>query len=761
MDWKSSFDKETLLDGYRLYRSGKVTGIRRRGNLITALVDSTCPVEVQIEDGTVTDVQCSCVAGRYGHLCAHEAALLFAIESQQELLAQPAADVSVRPNPWYRPEWNRSREEMPQSVENGQEYSHSWQASHHPEDFVSRFQRKPDHFAQPAEEPRSFHLPHPEKGDPESLKKTHCDHPEKENRDRETEPDSRDVINRILSQILSPQADSQKESSGPAEESKFIPTFESARKPADQPADFQSARCALSEKEKQAEPLKTEKDDMPSLENASQKERKAESRPVPEQAHQLGSEDVKKPEKPGKAPQEKPSSEEVSSFSSLLKQLDAKKLSSLVEKYAQLHPSLKDWMIASMAGDYPAEAKEYLEQEAVCRLETCLNTDQPLGARFDLRPARQFVSWLDEQVSVLLEARADSYAADLIEQVLLALGCLSSLANEPAVEFVGTHLLDSLERTLSLSNPAVTKDVFSWIELRLDQNDLPEFRFQLMRLLERPIFERSDLAQSKYDLLVRSFDRLEKEQRSPRQKNALIRSIVSMEESWPHLAAANPDFTQSYGDLPAVLIEKARLDLGDGHLQAAEEKLQIARQKSLTPAQEEAVLRMLIEIDQKNGHPENVVRSLNELIFILHSASGRDIALLKALESDAEWSEDLRRLESLQEPDLLMDVYADLGEDEKLMTLMEEKGSFYHLLRHESRLQALDADRTAGLWLKAARELGGQLHDRRDYRRVALALKKASASPVHRQEAGELAASLKADNHRRHAFVEELEKAGF
>lgn len=279
-------------------------------------------------------------------------------------------------------------------------------------------------------------------------------------------------------------------------------------------------------------------------------------------------------------------------------------------------------------------------------------------------------------------------------------------------------------------------------------------------MLEKPAFDITDLSQAKYDLLVRLYDGMEKEGRSWRSKSKLIVSILDLEEQWPSLSQTNPLFKTRYAMLPAVRIERARRAMDEGRYDAAAAHLEAARRQVMTPAQEETLVRMLIEADRKQNHPEKALRELNELIFILNQGTAEDIELLSQLESEQQWNEDLARIEKMADPDVLIEVYDRLGMDQKLLDKVEESGQMHHLQRYEGRLLAVNPERTAKLWIKAAQSLAKTAQMRHDYRRIALALSNAAANDSTRDQAKAIASDLMSGDRRR-ALTDELKHAGF
>ena len=176
---------------------------------------------------------------------------------------------------------------------------------------------------------------------------------------------------------------------------------------------------------------------------------------------------------------------------------------------------------------------------------------------------------------------------------------------------------------------------------------------------------------------------------------------------------------------------------------------------------EETVCRLLIELYQKTGHPELAVRELKELIFTLQNPMPSDLSTLHQLESEEEWKEDLVRLENSADTDLLVFVYDRLHLDDKLLSALEKGCTITQLAQYEQRLAAVSPSRLAALWLKTAREQSELAADRISYRRTAAALQKAAQYEGTKEEAKKLADKIKSAHHRRHAFVQELERAGF
>lgn len=57
MDWKNNFDRETLFNGYLLFRQGRVSPIYRQGDYCFAIVDGREKVRARLVDDTISDLQ--------------------------------------------------------------------------------------------------------------------------------------------------------------------------------------------------------------------------------------------------------------------------------------------------------------------------------------------------------------------------------------------------------------------------------------------------------------------------------------------------------------------------------------------------------------------------------------------------------------------------------------------------------------------------------------------------------------------------------
>ena len=90
MDWKNSFDRRTLQEGWRMEQAGRVGPLYRDGEIYSAVVDGRYLVQAQIEGGEILSIECSCPAGQAGNLCAHEAAFLFKAEGTGSLDSLPS-----------------------------------------------------------------------------------------------------------------------------------------------------------------------------------------------------------------------------------------------------------------------------------------------------------------------------------------------------------------------------------------------------------------------------------------------------------------------------------------------------------------------------------------------------------------------------------------------------------------------------------------------------------------------------------------------
>lgn len=104
MDWKQSFDGSVLNQGWKIYQAGLVSHLMHDDDIYQAMVmdpwlHRMVQVKAQIDDGEVVFLECGCPYGSSEHLCAHEAAFLFALENCGSLDEIPSAGRSDREHP--------------------------------------------------------------------------------------------------------------------------------------------------------------------------------------------------------------------------------------------------------------------------------------------------------------------------------------------------------------------------------------------------------------------------------------------------------------------------------------------------------------------------------------------------------------------------------------------------------------------------------------------------------------------------------------
>lgn len=88
MDWKSSFNPIVLRQGAALIASGQLQSLHRSGQVFSAEFEDGALAQVEIgSSGSVLDLSCDAHPG----LCAHEAALLLALENTPDWNAIPVA----------------------------------------------------------------------------------------------------------------------------------------------------------------------------------------------------------------------------------------------------------------------------------------------------------------------------------------------------------------------------------------------------------------------------------------------------------------------------------------------------------------------------------------------------------------------------------------------------------------------------------------------------------------------------------------------
>ena len=453
--------------------------------------------------------------------------------------------------------------------------------------------------------------------------------------------------------------------------------------------------------------------------------------------------------------------ETVLTFNGLLDQISPAQLIKIVQDYCAVHPEFEDFIIARCAENYPEEAFELLQEQALSKLKGCLAQSGLFSPRQASLQAHSFGFWLADQVHALSEARQEARALTLIESVLVEMETGTSAEEESQIDILSAKAFELLEAIARTANASVKAELFSWIEEHLEKRDLPDFESQLISLVEKPFFNIQDLARLKLACLIQILDFAQENRLSSRTRAGIVKSALNLITDFPDLESEARDFEIRYGKDPEVMLEKARLALDHDEDERAEYLLKVLRHERLSLHQEETVCRLLIELYQKTGHPELAVRELKELIFTLQNPMPSDLSTLHQLESEEEWKEDLVRLENSADTDLLVFVYDRLHLDDKLLSALEKGCTITQLAQYEQRLAAVSPSRLAALWLKTAREQSELAADRISYRRTAAALQKAAQYEGTKEEAKKLADKIKSAHHRRHAFVQELERAGF
>lgn len=81
MDWKDSFNRNVLMQGWRRFQNHEMGPIMKNNNTYFVSSPEGYQTRAVIENGYVDSISCSCFRGRRGELCEHEAALLFALEN--------------------------------------------------------------------------------------------------------------------------------------------------------------------------------------------------------------------------------------------------------------------------------------------------------------------------------------------------------------------------------------------------------------------------------------------------------------------------------------------------------------------------------------------------------------------------------------------------------------------------------------------------------------------------------------------------------
>ena len=93
-DWKSLFSAVVLLRGLNYYEEGAVKELETTKDGFRAVVEGSYDydVEIEIANGKIGDMQCSCPYAEDGNYCKHMAAVLFAIEEQGDKGSESGQD---------------------------------------------------------------------------------------------------------------------------------------------------------------------------------------------------------------------------------------------------------------------------------------------------------------------------------------------------------------------------------------------------------------------------------------------------------------------------------------------------------------------------------------------------------------------------------------------------------------------------------------------------------------------------------------------
>lgn len=447
-------------------------------------------------------------------------------------------------------------------------------------------------------------------------------------------------------------------------------------------------------------------------------------------------------------------------FEALLQKLSSGDLSALLNAYGKMHPEFQDFILAGSLGTNP-EAIGLIFEEAHIRLKACLLKDGSFQEREASRQARAFLSWLDDQLLALFASRQEASASDLLRNILNDLNESVRLDDELEANFLVHEIFSRLDHLLAGAPALVVKDTFSWMEDHLASPVRTMIDLPMLHLVEKPYFDREELALLKLNLLTSVLNQADDYSLSVAARHQLLNAILDLVNAFPQLEQSATSFMQTYGSSPQALLKKAHQAIEHNRPGLAQVQLKKARASTLSSSQEEEVCRLLIQIYQIEKQPDLAVRQLKELIFVLDVADPDDLALLKKLESDDEWAEDLKKLETTASPELLILVYDRLHLDDKLLAVLEKEPQIHDLIDYEDRLNAVDPDRTARLWLNAAHSIADQANERHDYHRLAAALRKAADHPSTHDEALQFAYELKEMNHRRKALIQELHHAGF
>lgn len=83
--WKNLFREHILERGRNYYYDGAVTEFQKTKNGYRAIVEGTedYEVEIEIEEGNICDMYCSCPYAEDGNYCKHMAAVLYKMEETE------------------------------------------------------------------------------------------------------------------------------------------------------------------------------------------------------------------------------------------------------------------------------------------------------------------------------------------------------------------------------------------------------------------------------------------------------------------------------------------------------------------------------------------------------------------------------------------------------------------------------------------------------------------------------------------------------
>ena len=90
MDWKQNFNGTILKRGNEYYKQKQVHILYTSDSRYNAMVIGTSiyHVEIEVKNGEVVDMSCSCPYSEKGYYCKHMAAVMYAIEEQGGLQKQ-------------------------------------------------------------------------------------------------------------------------------------------------------------------------------------------------------------------------------------------------------------------------------------------------------------------------------------------------------------------------------------------------------------------------------------------------------------------------------------------------------------------------------------------------------------------------------------------------------------------------------------------------------------------------------------------------